>query len=228
MQRRRWGRQAPHSAEALYWSVKANERIAVAALARFEELSPQSAASFDMVGDLYRHQRQMDSALNEYEKALVIDAHDPSALKGAVLADLSLEKLDEAATLDQTALTDLPLDPQLNLLMAEVLAAKHQYSESRSYLAKCVAAPPELQSRVHFLLGRAEAEDGNSEAAIRQFEIALPGDQDGSIHFQLSRLYRKKGNLAQAQEAEAGAKALIRERQANAFVAVRETTATQP
>jgi tetratricopeptide (TPR) repeat protein len=221
-------RQSPQSAEALYWSVKANERMAVAALSRFEELAPQSAASYVMVANLYRHQRETDSALSEYKKALAIDPHDPAALMGAVTVALSAGKLDEASAMDQVALTDQPHDPQLNLLMAEILATRNEYDKVKPYLAKCLAAPPELQPRVHYLLARADLEDGNTQEAIKQFEMALPGDEDGSIHYQLSRLYRKTGNLAQAQKAEEGAKAVMKQRRANAAIVVREATGTNP
>jgi tetratricopeptide (TPR) repeat protein len=214
--------------EALYWSIKSNERMAVAALGRFEELAPKSAASFDMVGDLYRDQRQMDNALGEYKKALDIDPHDPGALLGTVVADMAVSKLDEAAATDQLALAERPQDPQLNLLMAEVLAARNHYAEARPYLAKCLTGPPDLQARVHLLLARADAEEGKTEDAIREYQLALPSDQDGSIHFQLSRLYRKAGDVALAQKSEEQAKALIAQRRTNAAIEVREMTgATQ-
>ncbi len=220
--------KSPATAEALYWSIKANERIAVAALSRFEELAPQSATSYDMVGDLYRHQRENDSALAEYRKALAIDAHDPGALMGAVLADLGVGQLQEAKAMDQAALEDRPLDAQLNLLMAEILAAQNQLDKIKPYLAKCLNAPPELQPRVHLLLARAAAQEGKTDEAIGQFELALPGDEDGSIHYQLSRLYRKTGNLVMAQKTEAEAKALIKQRYANAMIAVQEAAPANP
>jgi tetratricopeptide (TPR) repeat protein len=166
----------------------------------------------------------MDSALGEYRKALSIDAHAPAALLGTVVADLSANKLEEAIVVDGIALADRPLDPQLNLLMAEILAAENQFDQARPYLEKCLSSPPELQSRVHYLLGRANAEDGNTEEAIHQFELAMPADKDGSLHYQLSRLYRKVGKLAQAQQAEQEAKVLIRHRDENAAIAVREAT----
>lgn len=208
----------------MYWSIKSNERIAVAALARFEELAPHSATSFDMVGDLYRDQRQMDNALGEYRKALDIDPHDPRALLGSVVADIELSKLEEAAATDELALAARPQDPQLNLLMAEVLASQFHFVEARPYLAKCIAGPPEIQPRVHLLLARADAEEGRTEDAIREYQLALPSDRDGSVHFLLSRLYRKAGNLAQAQKAEEQAKALIAQRRVNAAIEVREMT----
>lgn len=221
-------RETPQSAEALYWSIKANERVAVAALSRYEDLAPHSSTTYAMVGDLYRYQRQMDNALSEYRKALAIDAHDPAALMGTAATDLATNNLDEAAAADRIALADRPLDPQLNLLMAEVLAAKNQYEQARPYLEKCLSAPREMQSRVHYLLGRASQEDGETAEAIHQFEMALNGDKDGSAHYQLSRLYRRIGKVAEAQQTEAEAKALIGRRDAHATIAVREAKGTNP
>jgi tetratricopeptide (TPR) repeat protein len=218
-------RQSAQSAEARYWSVKASERIAVTALARFEELSPESAANHVLVGNLYRLQNHADGALVEYEKALAIDAHNPSALLGAVLACLSTNKTEKAAAFDRTALADRPLDPQLNLLMAETLEAEGREDEVGPYLAKCTDAPPELQPRVHYLLGRVYAREGKTDEAIEQFELALPSDRDGSMHYQLARLYKKAGNVAEEEKVMAEAKDLIAKRLANAFVEVREATA---
>lgn len=71
--------------EALYWSVKANEKRAVEALTRYEQLAPQSPATYDIVGDLYRRRSQPDSALEQYSKALDMNPHDAPALMGRCL-----------------------------------------------------------------------------------------------------------------------------------------------
>ncbi len=221
-------RQSPQNPEALYWSVKANERLAVAALSQFEDLAPKSPTNYDLVGDLYRDQRNADSAVNEYKKALAIDGHDPGALMGAAAACLSVGNFEEAASIDQVALNDRPLDPQLNLIMAEALVARNHFDQAKPYLAKCLTAPSELQLRVHYLLGRVALEDGDKKEAIQQLELALPGDKDGGTHYMLSRLYRETGDLAQSQRTLAEAKALIKKRDANAAIAVREATTTTP
>lgn len=221
-------RQSPKNTEALYWSVKANERIAVEALSRVDDLAPNSPASHDLVGDLYRYQQQSDNAILEYRKALTLDPHDAAALLGAAATYFSVSQYDEATAMVQKALADRPLDPKSNLLMAEILGAQGHESESLPYLIKCANIAPQFQARVHYLLGRAAAKDGNLQEAIHQFELALPGDEDGSTHYQLSRLYRKTGELAKAQTAEAEAKALVARRDANAAVALREVTATAP
>jgi tetratricopeptide (TPR) repeat protein len=185
-------------------------------------------SAYVLVGDLYRDQRNPDRALVEYMKALAIDNEDSAALMGAAAAYFTRNQLDEAAAMDSAALVQRPLDVQMNLLMAEIFAAKNQYVLARPYLAKCLAAPSELQFRVHYLLGRAEMEDGRTEQAIRQFEMALPGDKDGSTHYQLSRLYRKTGDFTAARKAEERAKALIQKRDASAAIAVREAVGVKP
>jgi tetratricopeptide (TPR) repeat protein len=190
---------APTDPEALYWSIKANERRAVAALSKFEELAPHSAASSDMVGDLYRRQRQPDKALAEYQKALALDPHDPAAHLGMAAVYLSIGRPDGTIAAAQAGLADRPDDARLNLLMAEGLVAQHNFVAAKSYLRKSLSAPPELRLRVHALLGRIDADAGNTAEAICQLKLALPGDEDGSLHYQLYRLYLKTGNRAEAK-----------------------------
>lgn len=219
---------SPQNSEALYWSLKANERLAVAALSRFEELAPKSPTSYDLVGDLYRDQRRADSAIAEYKKSLAIDPHDSVALLGIAAAYFSAGDFEQAAAMARIALEDRPLDPQLNLLMAEILEQGNDFAQAKPYLAKCQTAPPELQSKVHYLLARAVLDEGNKQGAIQQLELALPGDKDGSMHYMLSRLYRETGNLAASQKTMTEAKALIKKRDASAAIAVREATSPAP
>ena len=215
--------QAPKDVEALYWSVKANEHIAAEAFSAVDTLAPNSAVNHDLVGDLYRYQHQADNALAEYGKALTIDPHDPAALLGAAAMYLSVNRYDEASAMVQKALANRPSDPQANLLMAEILSGEGREDQAGPYLAQCAKVAPQFQARVHYLLGRIAMKSGNTQEAIRQLELALPGDEDGSTHYQLSRLYRKAGDLAKAQNAEAQAKALIAQREANAGTALRES-----
>ena len=52
-------RLQPHSAEALYWSILANERLALRSLARFQQLDPDSATSHVLLGDVYHQLERM-------------------------------------------------------------------------------------------------------------------------------------------------------------------------
>ncbi len=95
----------PNHPEALFWSAKANERRAVDGLGHFEELAPHSAATYDLLGYLDRRRMQPDGALLQYDKALALAPHDPSALLGRAAALLSIGKLDVAIA---TAASDCP------------------------------------------------------------------------------------------------------------------------
>ena len=84
----------PHSLEALYWSIQANERLAFKSLARFQQLEPESARSHILLGDIYHQLERFDDAQAEYLKALGIAPGDPATrigLASAYLANNNIE-----------------------------------------------------------------------------------------------------------------------------------------
>ena len=209
--------------EALYWSVKANERRAVVAFSRFQSLAPQSPATFDLSGDLYRRRALPGQARVEYAKALALNSHDPAALLGTSAAHLSEGHFDDALAAARMGLSGRPGDPRLNLVAGEALVSQHHFPEAQVYLQRSLLGEQLSDARVHALLGRVSAEEGRTEAAIREMRLGLSSDRDGSLHFQLYRLLRKTGDLAGAQEAEAGARALQAQRLQHAVTAAQET-----
>jgi tetratricopeptide (TPR) repeat protein len=228
---------SPDDPESLYWSVKANEIRAVEALAQFEHFAPHSAATFNLVGDLYRRRMQPDSALEEYSKALAIDPHDIPALMGSASAYLSIGNMEKSVAAVEVALADSPDNPRLNLLMGESLVNLHHYPDAKTYLERCIAATRQphsdpgtldLAPRAHALLGRVEAGLGDVPDAISEMNLGLASDQDGSLHFQLSRLYRQQGKLADAKAAETKAAELMAQRRVHAVIAVRSSTESLP
>jgi tetratricopeptide (TPR) repeat protein len=220
---RRALRAQPDEPESLYWSVKANEHRAVAAFSRFEALAPRSAATHDMLGDLYRRQFQTDKALREYEKALAINPGDPAALLGKAAGFFYDLNLAETIATAKLGLMDRPDDPQLNLLVAEALVREANYQEAKPYLQKSFSAPPELLARVHALQSKIYASEGNTARAIEELKMALPADEDGNIYYQLARLYRTEGRTEEAKKAEAECKILVKRRLERAEVAIRSS-----
>lgn len=193
----------PHSVEALFWSIRSNEHLAFKALDRFQELEPNSARSHILLGDIYRQLERKDDAQAEYQKALALAPGDAAALLGLATAYLSNNKLDEAMQAAQAALAQQPDDPELNLVIAEALQGKNEYAQAESYLLKSLSAKPQILSRVHAELGKVYAETGRTQEAIAQLKLGEASDENGSIEFMLSRLYRKVGdNQAAAQALE--------------------------
>jgi tetratricopeptide (TPR) repeat protein len=210
-------RLQPHSAEALYWSILANERLAFQSLARFQHLDPDSASNHILLGDIYHQLERNDDAQAEYLKALKLSPDDPAALLGVATAYLSNSNLSAAAEAAQSALSKRPDDPDINLLMAEVELGRHEYATALPYLVKSLHTNPQSLPKVHALIGKVYAETDKTTEAIQELKLAESKDEDGSIHYLLARLYRKQGDVKDANAALDRMKAIKSERQERGY-----------
>ena len=191
----------PHSPEALYWLIQANERLAVQSLARFQQLESGSARSHVLLGDIYHQLEREDDAQAEYQKALALEPGNPAAMLGLASAYLSNNNIEKAEDTARAALERSPQDPELNLIVAETMVAQFQYSAAEPYLMKSLNVKPQMLGHVHGLLGKVYSETGRTSDAIRQLKMGESSDEDGSIHYLLARLYRQIGDTKNASAA---------------------------
>jgi tetratricopeptide (TPR) repeat protein len=210
-------RLQPHSAEALYWSIQANERLALRSLARFQQLDSDSATSHVLLGDIYHQLERNDDAQTEYLKALKLSPGDPAALLGVATAYLFNNNFPAAAEAGRSALSKHPDDPDINLLMAEVELGRYNYASALPYLEKCLHAKPQTLPRVHALIGKAYAETDRTQEAIQELRLGVSSDEDGSIHYLLARLYRKQGDTKDAGAALDRMKAIRAQRRQRGY-----------
>lgn len=210
----------PRSLEALYWSVQANERLALESLTRFQQLDSDSATSHVLLGDIYHQLDRNDDAQSEYVKALAIAPDDPAALLGAAAAYLSNNNLPAAEQAAQSALSAHPDDPEMNFIMAEVELGRHEYAAAEPYLEKSLEAKP--RPRIHALLGKVYAETDRPQQAIKELELGASSDEDGSIQYLLSRLYRQSGDARKAQIALDSMKAIREKRRERGYKFVQD------
>ena len=191
----------PHSAEALYWSIQANERLAVQSLSRFQQLESDSPRSHVLLGDIYHQLEREDDAQAEYQKALDLEPGNPAAMLGLSLAYLSNNNIDKAMETARTALQSSPQDPELNMVVAEAMVVKNQFAEAEPYLMESLNVKPQLLGHVHALIGKVYAETGRTNDAINQLKMGESSDENGSIHYLLARLYRQVGDTKDAAAA---------------------------
>jgi tetratricopeptide (TPR) repeat protein len=191
----------PHSPEALYWSIQANQRLALKSLARFQQLESDSARSHVLLGDIYDQLERFDDAQSEYSKALSVAPGDPAALVGLASASLNNNNIEKAMETARLALKRNPQDAELNLIMAETLVAKEQFVQAEPYLMKSLTVKPQMVGHVHALIGKVYAETGRTRDAIDQLNMGLSSDENGSIHYLLARLYRQVGDTRDASAA---------------------------
>jgi tetratricopeptide (TPR) repeat protein len=210
-------RQAYRAEElGLYWSIRAEQRLAVLYLVYAGEVEPNSIRLHELLAESYRDWGKYSEAEAEYKVALGINPKEFAALIGAASNYLQESRIDLASEMIQGALAENPSDPEANYVMGEVLIAKHNYSEAEPYLKTGLAAKAELVPRIHALLGQVYANQGDTERAVEEFKSGLPSDDDGSIHFQLGRLYQKTGESKLAAAAFEESKALARRKQTGA------------
>jgi hypothetical protein len=72
------------------------------------------------------------------------------------------------------------------------------------------------------LLGKVYARTGHTEQAIAELKLALTDDKDGTVHYQIGRLYLKVGDRVSAKRAFEVSKRLRSEGLNRATVAMQQ------
>jgi tetratricopeptide (TPR) repeat protein len=85
--------------------------------------------------------------------------------------------------------------------MGEILCARSDFAGAEGYLKKSLNTKPEYVPHVHALLGKVYARTGRTEQAIAELKLALTDDKDGTVHYQIARLYLKVGDPDSAKQA---------------------------
>src|SRR5258707_2329566 len=199
--------------ESLYWSILAEQRLALLALAYAGEVTPNSIRLHELLAESYRDREKYADAEMEYKVALGINPREFSALVGAATNYLQELRIDLAHEMIQDALAQNPSDAEANYIMGEVLLAEHKYSDAKPYLQAGLAAKAQLVPRIHALLGQIYASEGDTKSAIDEYKLGLSSDDDGSVHFQLGRLYQKSGEAKLASDAFEDSKAINQRKQ---------------
>jgi predicted Zn-dependent protease len=195
--------------QGLYWESKADQKLAVEALVRAGEIDADSPRMHVLLGDVFRQKRRWEEGEAEYRKAIVLDPKSRSARLSLAITLFSQLKNDEAFDLDQSLLAEDANNPEANLLAGEILVQRNQFSKAEPYLLKCGELEPELLPRYHALLGTVYAETNRISDAIAEYRLGLSSDENGSLHYQLARLYLKTGNKAAGEEAFKESKRLV-------------------
>jgi tetratricopeptide (TPR) repeat protein len=212
----------PHSLEALYWSIQANERLALKSLARFQQMEPDSARSHVLLGDMYHQLERNDDAQAEYLKALALAPDDPAAMLGLAWAYFSNNNIAGSMETARRALVRSPEDPELNLVMAQGLMSHKEFAAAEPYLEKSLHAKPQMLPRVHALIGQVYAETGRTQPAVEQLKMGASSDEDGTLQYLLARLYHQLGDEKDASAALQRMKEIKRQRSARGVKAIED------
>jgi len=176
-----------------------------------------------LLGDVYRQKRRWGDAEQEYQKALNLEQESRLARLGLAIALFDDGKPQEAMATNEILLKKNPDDPEANMLAAEILVQRNLYADAETYLNRSRGIMPEFLPRLHVLLGQVYASTNRIPDAIAEFNLGLKSDEDGSIHYQLGRLYQKTGNTAAAAGAFRISKQLSKQWDDLASIAVQQS-----
>jgi len=202
----------PGNVPALYWKAESAEQLALDALGKAGLADPDSHRAHLVMAQTHRAAQNYQAAEREYLAVLQVKPSDNGARLGLATTYWKELKFDQALTELQVVLRAYPEDTQASYIIGDILVTRHQYSEARSHLLIAVRGDDESALRAHASLSKVYAAQGDVQSAIKELEIGLPADSDGSLHYQLSRLYDRAGDRQKAALALEQSQAL-RERQ---------------
>jgi len=211
----------PSDLEALYWRAASSSKLTLQTLYAAGLADPNSFRVHLLLGEAYRMMKKHEASESEYRRALELKPKDPAVHLGLATLYWQTKEYDKALPELQQALAKRPNDPEASYLMGDILVARHQYSEAQPYLEAALSAAGNTVYYAHALRGKIFAAQDRTNDAIKEFQLALPGDDDGSFHFQIYRLYTKVGNERAAAAALRDSEA-IRRRQAEGMRAAFE------
>ena len=186
-----------HSAPALYWRARSFEKLATAAYLRLYHADPNSYRVHQLLGDLEAAKNNDPGAIEEYRVAVAMRPSLPNLhyslghvlWKELKMAEARMEFEAELA-LNQRhsgALHDL----------GNTYLLEHQPEQALAYLRRALEVDPD-DPDLHRDLGTAYADLQDYSKAQAEFKTALPGDHDGSVHYQLARVYQALGQKQDA------------------------------
>lgn len=185
----------------LYWESNADQKLAISALTRAGETALKSPQLHVLLGDIYRQKQRWEDAENEYRKTLLLEPHNQSASLGLAMALFAGGKSDDALAIDKALLAETPDNPEENILAGEILVHGSHFTDAEPYLTKIHDSGQKFMPRVHTLLGQVYFATDRLPQALAEFKLSQSSDNDGSIHFQLGRVYQKLGDKEKAEDA---------------------------
>ncbi len=201
----------PNNLVALYWKAEAAEKLAIDALTRAGLADPDSYRTHLIAAQKYRTEQNYEASEMEYRAVLQLNPSDQGAHLGLATTYWKELKPDQALGELNWVLTSHPEDIQANLIKGDILVTRNKYAEARPHLMVATGGEGNAGLYAHALLSKVYAAQGDFHSAITELEMGLPADDDGSLHFQLFRLYAKVGDHDKARVALEQSQALRRQ-----------------
>ena len=180
------------SPPAFYWRARCFEKLATQAYFRLYQADPNSYRVHQLMGDLEAAKGNDGKAIEEYRAAVSAKPSVPNlhySLGHLLWKDL---KTDDARKEFNAELELNPRHAGALHDLGNTYLLEHQPEKALAYLNRALAIEPG-EPDIHRDLGTAYADLHDYAKAEAEFKAAIPGDQDGSVHYKLARIYQSEG-----------------------------------
>jgi predicted Zn-dependent protease len=212
--------------EARYWTARAAQELALQAFAHLGGLPPSAEAALLRAQVLDGEGRHVEAAA-ELRLAVQSWPGDARLRRERAASLYRARDLEAARPLLEQLLKQEPASAELAFMLGDAYLQLQQAEKAVAALESAVAADPKLLP-ARAALGRAWMLAGDPARALPHLEAARETDEDGSLHYQLSRAYQAQGHAARAEEALRRSQELREAAQARERALQREFTITPP
>lgn len=166
---------------------------------------PNSAPAFQMLGLFETRNHQNIAAAAAYKRALALAPDSADANVGLGIAQTMAGLTAEGVRTFEAGIRKWPSDAmqfQAYGVLLQRMAETGAASEDRAaaMFRKALELNPSL-AESHYQLGQIAFSHGEIETSLEHFLAALRnGEQDGKVHFALSRAYRRMGKQLEAEK----------------------------
>jgi type IV pilus assembly protein PilF len=167
---------------------------------------PNSSPVFELEGLVEAKMGQFADAIHSYSRAVELSPAHPDVLLGLAQAQFSAGKDKDAADTLDSGMKRFPKDARLKVLYASFLLKEGETADpqanrrAETILRSALVLDGSL-SDAHYELGKLALNEGHLPDALEHLVKAAKLDpQSSSIHFALSRAYRRAGQKDKAAQ----------------------------
>jgi len=144
-----------------------------------------------MLGSAFAEQKEYDTALGEYRKALAIDPEQEQTHYLAGLAMIRGGHPKDAVDELRTALKLNPSDTLAKYHLAFALIQIRELGEAPTLLREVIQQDPKYAD-AYYELGKLQLEQGDTKSAVASLESGIKANPEADyIHYQLAMAYRR-------------------------------------
>jgi tetratricopeptide (TPR) repeat protein len=184
-----------------YWLFRTCAELGKQVLQQTVASHPDSVRTHLLLADFAVQQGQMQTARTEYQAALALRPNDPEIVLLYIRFLETAGELKEATETAERAAAASPGHAGLSFEAGHlILLSGGDMASAARFLQQSIDADPR-PFEPHVDLAKVLAEQGRLDEAVREMNLAINHDEDGSMHFLLSRWYRQLGRADDASKA---------------------------